>query len=159
MAALLANALGGYQIWFGKDVLQLQEVPPATLPLHIPLEHIPLYHEARREHMEHNATIDNGRMGTVDVMGQMLAQIVNKIKPDKVLPPQIKIDMLEYYKGDPAEINNWLRSMETYFTLVQVTDLSQTIIITTANPEGKRKLSRHLVSSKIEGMGGNGKGV
>ena len=38
--------------------------------------------------------------------------------------------MPEHYKGDPAEIDNWLQSMEPYFTLVQVTDLSQTIIIT-----------------------------
>ena len=124
MAALLVNALGGYRVWFGKDVPELQEVPPATTPPHIPPEHVPLYHEARRECMEHNVAIDNGRMGTADAMGQMLAQIVNKIKPDKVPHPQIKINMPEHYKGDPAEINNWLRSMETYFMLVQVTDLS-----------------------------------
>ena len=80
--------------------------------------------------MEHNMAIDNRRMGMADIMGQMLAQIVNKIKPDKVPHPQIKIDMPEHYEGDPVEIDNWLRSMETYFTLVQVTNLSQTIIIT-----------------------------
>ena len=65
-----------------------------------------------------------------DVMGQMLAQLVNEIKPDKVPHLQIKIDMPEYYEGDPVEIDNWLRSMETYFMLVQVTDLFHTIIIT-----------------------------
>ena len=87
MAALLVNALGGYQVWFGKDALELREVPPATPPLHILPEHIPLYHDARREWVEHNVAIDNGRMATADVMGQMLARIVNEIKPDKVLHP------------------------------------------------------------------------
>lgn len=108
MAALLADALGGYRVWFRKDAPELREVPPEAPPPHIPLEHIPLYHDARREHVEHNAAINNGRMATADIMGQMLARIVNEIKPDKVPYPQIKIDMPEHYKGDPDEIDNWL---------------------------------------------------
>ena len=104
--------------------------------------------------MEHNATIDNGRMGTADTMGQMLAQIVNEIKPNKVPHLQIKIDMPEYYEGDPAEIDNWLRSMETYFTLV----LNHHNHSTT-NPKRERKSSGCLVSGKVERMGRNGKGV
>ena len=42
MATMLATTLGGYQYWFGRDAPQFQEVPPATLPPHIPLEHVPL---------------------------------------------------------------------------------------------------------------------
>ena len=59
-----------------------------------------------------------------------MAQIVNELKPDKVSHPQLKLEMLERYKGDPAEINNWLRSMETYYTLTDVMDLKRTIPIT-----------------------------
>ena len=63
-------------------------------------------------------------------MGQFMAQIVNELKPDKVSHPQLKLEMPERYEGDPAEINNWLWSMETYFTLTEVTDLKRTIPIT-----------------------------
>ena len=59
-----------------------------------------------------------------------MAQIVNELKPDRVSHPQLKLEMPERYEGDPAEINNWLRSMETYFTLTEVTDLKRTIPIT-----------------------------
>ena len=73
---------------------------------HIPLEHVPLYHEAQQECIDHNAVVNNGRTETADAMGwQMLAQLVNEIKPNKVPHPQIKIDMPEYYEGDPAEID------------------------------------------------------
>jgi hypothetical protein len=60
----------------------------------------------------------------------MVAQLMNEWKPDKVPHPQIKLDMPDYYEGDPAEINNWLRTMETYFALTKVMDLNRTIIIT-----------------------------
>ena len=43
--------------------------------------------------------------------------------------PQIKLDMPDCYEGDPAEIDNWLQSMETY-SLMKVTDLNRTIVIT-----------------------------
>ena len=59
-----------------------------------------------------------------------MAQIVNELKPEKVSHPQVKLEMPERYEGDPAEINNWLRSMETYYTLTDVTDLKRTIPIT-----------------------------
>ena len=63
-------------------------------------------------------------------MGQFMAQIVNELKPERVCHPQLKLEMPEWYEGDPAEINNWLRSMETYYTLTDVTDLKRTIPIT-----------------------------
>ena len=62
-------------------------------------------------------------------MGQLLAQVVNELKPEKEVHPQLKLEMPECYEGDPAEIDNWLRSMETYFTLTNVTDLKRTIPI------------------------------
>ena len=62
-------------------------------------------------------------------MGQFMAQIVNELKPERVSHPQLKLEMPEQYVGDPAEINNWLGSMETYYTLTDVTDLKRTIPI------------------------------
>ena len=61
---------------------------------------------------------------------QMVAQLVNELRPERTPHPQIKLDMPDCYEGDPAEIDNWLRSMETYFTLTKVTDLNRTIVIT-----------------------------
>ena len=60
----------------------------------------------------------------------MVAQLVNKLRPERMPHLQIKLDMPNCYEGDPAEIDNWLRSMETYFMLTKVTDLNRTIIIT-----------------------------
>ena len=69
-------------------------------------------------------------METANAIGQMVAQLVNELRPERVPHPQIKLDMPDCYEGDPAEIDNWLRSMETYFTLTKVTDLNRTIVIT-----------------------------
>ena len=84
----------------------------------------------RQEQIDHNATVDIGRGTTAKVIGQLMAQIVNEIKPDKVMHLQIKLEMPEQYEGDPAEIDDWIWLMETYFTLMNVTDLNQTIMIT-----------------------------
>ena len=54
----------------------------------------------------------------------MVAQLVNELRPERMPHPQIKLDMPDCYEGDPAEIDNWLWSMETYFTLTKVTDLN-----------------------------------
>ena len=59
-----------------------------------------------------------------------MAQIINELKLEKVPPPQLKLEMPEHYEGDPTEINNWLWSMETYYALMEVTDLKRTIPIT-----------------------------
>ena len=61
---------------------------------------------------------------------QMVVQLVNKLRPERTPHLQIKLDMPDCYEGDPAEIDNWLRSMETYFMLTKVTDLNQMIVIT-----------------------------
>ena len=69
-------------------------------------------------------------METANMIGQMVAQLVNELRPEKTPHPQIKLDMPDSYEGDPAEIDNWLRLMETYFTLTKVMDLNWTIVIT-----------------------------
>ena len=62
----------------------------------------------RQEQIDHNATVDIGRGTTAKVIGQLMAQIVNEIKPDKVMHLQIKLEMPEQYEGDPAEIDDWI---------------------------------------------------
>ena len=67
---------------------------------------------------------------TTNAIGQIVVQLVNKLRPERTPHPQIKLDMPDCYKGDPAETDNWLRLMEMYFTLTKVTNLNQTIVIT-----------------------------
>ena len=38
--------------------------------------------------------------------------------------------MPDYYEGDPMQIANWIRSMETYFRLTRLDDFKQKILIT-----------------------------
>ena len=130
MAWNLAQALSGYQYWFGRNAPEPQEVPSPTLPEGLLPHQEDMYRELRQERINHNAAVEAGRARTAEEIGQFMAQIVNELKPDKVSHPQLKLEMPERYEGDPAEINNWLRSMETYFTLMEVTDLKRTIPIT-----------------------------
>ena len=34
--------------------------------------------------------------------------------------PELKVEPPEFYKGDPTEINTWLRQMTYYFTQVRL---------------------------------------
>ena len=129
MAWRLAQALTGHQYWFGQDAPQPMEVLSATPPEGLLPHQEEIYRAARQERTDHNAAVDAGRNEMAENMGQLLAQVVNELKPDKQSHPQLKLKMLERYEGDPAEIDNWLRSMETYFTLMNVTDLKRTIPI------------------------------
>ena len=88
------------------------------------------YAANREDIMNHNDNVETGCAEVANVIGQMVAQLVNKLRPEQTPHPQIKLDMPDCYKGDPVEIDNWLWSMETYFTLTKVTDLNRTIIIT-----------------------------
>ena len=74
--------------------------------------------------------METGHAETANTIGQMVVQLVNELRPEKMPHPQIKLDMPDCSEGDLAEIDNWLRSMETYFTLTKVTDLNRTIVIT-----------------------------
>ena len=50
--------------------------------------------------------------------------------PPKPVQPALKLEMPEYYEGDPTQIANWIRSMETYFHLTKLSDFEQKILIT-----------------------------
>ena len=82
------------------------------------------YAEAREDIINQNNNVETGWMETANAIGQMVAQLVNELRPERVPHPQIKLDMPDCYEGDPAEMDNWLQSMETYFTLTKVTDLN-----------------------------------
>ena len=130
MANSLLNALSGYRFYFGTNVPEYQPVLPFVPPVEVPLDMHAEYAEAREDIINDNNNVETGRAETANEIGQMVAQLVNELRPERVPHPQIKLDMPDCYEGDPAEIDNWLRSMETYFTLTKVTDLNQTIVIT-----------------------------
>ena len=80
--------------------------------------------KAREDIINHNNNVETGRTETANAIGQMVAQLVNKLRPERTPHLQIKLDMPDCYEGDPAEINNWLWLMETYFMLTKVTNLN-----------------------------------
>ena len=130
MAWNLAQALSGYKYWFRWNAPEPQEVPSETMPKGLLPHQQEMYQEAWQERLDHNATVEEGWGRTAEGIGQFMAQIMNKLKPDKISHPQLKLEMPERYEGDPAEINNWLWSMETYYAITDVMDLKRTIPIT-----------------------------
>ena len=129
MAWNLAQALSGYRFWVGRNMPEPQEIPSPMIPEGLLPHQEDMYRELRQERINHNTAVEAGWARTTEEMGQFMAQIVNELKPKKVSHPQLKLEMPEQYEGDPAEINNWLGSMETYYTLTDVTDLKRTIPI------------------------------
>ena len=45
--------------------------------------------------------------------------------PPRPVQPALKLEMPDYYEGDPMQIANWIRSMETYFHLTKLSDFEQ----------------------------------
>ena len=95
MAWRLAQALAGHRYWFGHDAPQPMEVPAATPPEGLLPHQEEMYHAARQERIDHNAAVDIGRNEMAENMGQLLAQVVNELKPDKQPHPQLKLEMPE----------------------------------------------------------------
>ena len=124
MANTLLNALSGFQFYFGNNAPEYQPVPPFVPPVEAPPDMHTEYTKNREDIINHNNNIETGRAETVNAIGQMVVQLVNELRLERTPHPQIKLDMPDCYEGDPVEINNWLRSMEMYFTLTKVTDLN-----------------------------------
>ena len=124
MANSLLNALSGYQFYFGTNAPEYQPVPPFVPPVEVPLDMHAKYAEAREDIINHNNNVETGQTEMANAIGQMVAQLVNELRPERAPHPQIKLDMPDCYEGDPAEIDNWLQSMETYFMLTKVTNLN-----------------------------------
>ena len=130
MANTLLNALSGYQFYFGTNAPEYQPVPLFVPPVEVPPDMHAKYAENQEEIINHNNNVETGCAETANTIRQMVVQLVNKLRPKRAPHLQIKLDMPNCYEGDPAKIDNWLRSMETYFMLTKVTDLNQTIVIT-----------------------------
>ena len=124
MANSLLNALLGYRFYFGTNALEYQLVLPFVPLVEVPPDMHAEYAEAREDIINHNNNVETGRAEMANAIGQMVVQLVNKLRLERMPHLQIKLDMPDCYKGDPAEIDNWLQLMETYFTLTKVTDLN-----------------------------------
>ena len=128
MANTLLNMLSGFWFYFGDNAPEYQPVLPFVLPVEVPPDMHAEYAENREEIINHNINVETGWAETANTIGQMVAQLVNELRPERTPHLQIKLDMPDCYDGDLAEIDNWLWSMETYFMLTKVTD--QMMIIT-----------------------------
>ena len=98
MAWNLAQALSGYQYWFGWNAPEPQEIPSPTMPEGLLPHQEEMYRELRQERINHNAAVEAGRARTAEEMGQFMAQIVNELKPERVSHPQLKLEMPEQYE-------------------------------------------------------------
>ena len=57
--------------------------------------------------------------------------VIEEMRPlPRPVQPALKLEMPDYYEGDPTQIANWIRSMETYFHLTKLSDFEQKILIT-----------------------------
>ena len=108
MANTLLNALSGYRFYFGANAPEYQPVPPCVPPVEVPPDMHTKYAENREDIINHNNNVETGQAETANVIRQMVAQLVNELRPERTPHPQIKLDMPDCYEGDPAEINNWL---------------------------------------------------
>ncbi|KAF8670115.1 hypothetical protein AX14_005943 [Amanita brunnescens Koide BX004] len=78
----------------------------------------------------HNTTIDNDRITAATAIGTTIGEIAWVTRPPpKPAKPTIKMDMPDPYEGDPAEISNWIRSMEVYFQVVNMDDMGNMILM------------------------------
>ena len=90
MANTLLNALSGYRFYFGANTPEYQPVPPFIPPVEVPPDMHAKYAEAQEETITHNNNVETGRAETANAIRQMVAQLVNKLRPERTLHPQIK---------------------------------------------------------------------
>ena len=108
MANTLLNALSGIRFYFGNNAPEYQPVPPFVPPVEVPLDMHAEYAENREDIINHNNNVEMGHAEMANAIGQMVVQLVNELRPERLPHPQIKLDMPDCYEGDPAEIDNWL---------------------------------------------------
>ena len=81
--------------------------------------------------MGHNNRVLQNRNNLARDTARAVRGIIEETRPkDKPIRPTLKIDMPDYYEGDPMQIANWIQSMETYFRLTRLDDFEQKILIT-----------------------------
>ncbi|KAF8643219.1 hypothetical protein AX14_009593 [Amanita brunnescens Koide BX004] len=105
------------------------EIPPPAPEGSTPAQ-ITAAENAREAARLHNTTVDNDRISAATAIGTTIGEIARVTRPPpKLAKPTIKMDMLDPYEGDPAEISNWIRSMEVYFQVVDMDDMGNMILM------------------------------
>ena len=82
MANSLLNALSGYRFYFGANAPEYQPVPLFVPPVEVPLDMHAEYAEAREDIINDNNNVETGRAETANAIGQMVAQLVNELRPE-----------------------------------------------------------------------------
>lgn len=136
LANMLLSALHGWKEFFSSDGPILPAIPAELGPEYPPSPEREQYERQRQELINESTRIQEGRTWATNAIGQAVAGMVNEMRnqPPKQVRPQLKLDPPDHYEGDPAEIDNWLRSMEVYLVMVgmdssQPDHLSRTILI------------------------------
>ncbi|KAF8671904.1 hypothetical protein AX14_005634 [Amanita brunnescens Koide BX004] len=128
-ARWLVQAIVGYQHTFGPTAPQPIEIPPPA-PEGLTPAQITAAENAREAARLHNTTVDNNRLTAATAIGTTIGEIARVARPPpKPAKPTIKMDMPDPYEGDPAEISNWIRSMEVYFQVVDMDDMGNMILM------------------------------
>ncbi|KAF8676769.1 hypothetical protein AX14_004823 [Amanita brunnescens Koide BX004] len=128
-ARWLIQAIVGYQHAFGPTAPQPMELPPVA-PEGSTAAQIATAENARDAARLHNATVDNDRITAATAIGTTIGEIARVVRPPpRPTKPTIKMDMPDPYEGDPAEISNWIRSMEVYFQVVDMDDMGNMILM------------------------------
>ena len=119
MAAGLRDFLIGYQ-----------HVMP--LPVPTPIAPTGANQDAVAQREQEIADMEDGRMMTVNGFGQLLTNVLDewqRTHPPSTPSPLTKAEMPDHFEGDPSQVDNWLRTMEVYFTLARETTVRRRIVI------------------------------
>ena len=128
-ARWLIQAIVGYQHAFGPTAPQPMEIPPPAPEGATPTQ-VTAAENAREVARLHNVTVDNDRITAATAIGTTIGEITRVTRlPPRPTKPTIKMDMPDPYEGDPAEISNWIRSMEVYFQVVDMDDMGNMILM------------------------------
>ena len=126
-ARWLIQVIVGYQHTFGPAAAQPMEIPPPA-PEGSTATQISTAENTREAARLHNTTVNNDRIAAAMAIGTTIGEIAQVTRPPpKATKPTIKMDMPDPYEGDPAEISNWIRSMEVYFQVVDMDDMGNMI--------------------------------
>ena len=128
-ARWLIQVIIGYQHAFGPTAPQPMVIPPPA-PEGLTPAQIAEAENARDAVRLHNNTVDTDRIMAATAIGNTIGEIARITRPlPQPTKPTIKMDMPDPYEGDPAEISNWIRSMEVYFQVMDMDDMGNMILM------------------------------
>jgi hypothetical protein len=153
---MMTAALGGWREWFGQTAPVLPVIPDTLPDTYPPGPAADNHNTMRQNAINLTNHIMEGRTLTADAIGQTIAGLVNEMRNQpKEIRPQLKLDPPDHYEGDPAEIDNWLRAMETYFVMIGMdttpNSLTKTILIALQRiRKGKANRARSWAAVKLK---------